>query len=123
MLAPEIDVASAPVPTAWPSVRQAMDDPAVGTAVVMATRARGVLDVRQAHVQTYLRGTGPDDPARVMRLDLGAAPGDSGGAVIDGSGRLVGIVYAAQHVTQQALVIPASELSAALGADGSLANC
>jgi S1-C subfamily serine protease len=123
LVAPGIDVASAPVPTSWDSVRQAATDPVVGADVVVATRARGVLDVRQARVQTYLRGTGPDDPARVMRLDVGAVPGDSGGAVIDAQGRLVGIVYASQHITDQALVIPASELSTALAADGALATC
>jgi S1-C subfamily serine protease len=58
-----------------------------------------------------------------MRLDVGAVPGDSGGAVIDAQGRLVGIVYASQHITDQALVIPASELSTALAADGALATC
>jgi S1-C subfamily serine protease len=123
LVAPGIDVASAPVPATWPSVRQATADPAVGAGVVVATRARGVLVVRTAHVQTYLRGTGPGDPTRVMRLDVGASPGDSGGAVLDPAGRLVGIVYASQHVTAQALVIPTSEVSAALSADGSLATC
>jgi putative serine protease PepD len=123
LVAPGIDVASAPVPTSWAAVREASADPAVGAPVVVATRARGELRVRQAEVQTYLRGTGPDDPARVMRLDVGAAPGDSGGAVIDSSGHLVGIVYASQHVTDQALVIPTSEVSAALAADGSSATC
>lgn len=123
LVAPGIDVASAPVPTSWPAVGQANGDPAVGDPVVMATRARGALVVRQARVQTYLRGTGPNDPAKVMRLDVGAAPGDSGGAVIDARGRLVGIVYESQYATNQALVIPISEVSAALGADGSLAQC
>jgi S1-C subfamily serine protease len=123
LVAPGIDVASAPVPTDWPSVREATADPTVGAGVVVATRARGVLVVRPARVQTYLRGTGPGDPARVMRLDVGASPGDSGGAVLDAHGRLVGIVYASQLMTDQALVIPTSEVSAALSGDGSLAAC
>jgi S1-C subfamily serine protease len=45
-----------------------------------------------------------------MRLDVRADPGDSGGPVVDATGRLVGIVYATERVTQLALVIPVSVL-------------
>ncbi len=123
LVAPGFDVASAPVPTSWPTVAEASTDPATGAPVVVATRARGDLQIRAAHVDGYVNGTGPDDPAKVMRLDVTVAPGDSGGPVLDSHGRLVGIVYAEEHGDDRGLVIPVSELSSALALDGSIATC
>jgi S1-C subfamily serine protease len=123
MTASPVDVASAPLPDGWPSVREAGADPAVGSTVVVATRARGRLRLRVARVQDYVAGVEPSDPSRVMRLDLGAEPGDSGGPVVDEHGRLVGIVYLRERISGRALVVPVRELDAALGGDAVAGRC
>lgn len=58
-----------------------------------------------------------------MRLDVRADPGDSGGPVVDATGRLVGIVYATERVTQMALVIPTSALRRVLAGDLAPRRC
>ena len=117
------DVASVGVPASWPQLREASADAAVGDEVVVAGRSSGSTVVRHARVEAILHGRGPDDPAQVVRLDVGVAPGDSGGPVVNASGRLVGIVYAAELRTHLALVIPRSELAASLARDGSVNRC
>lgn len=120
----EVDVASGPVPRGWEAVSRAGADPEVGTPVVLASRARGLLRVRGARVDAYLRGTGPDDPPLAMRLDVAVSPGESGGPVLDATdGRLLGVVYASEHVSGLALVIPATQLNAALGGDATAGTC
>ena len=120
----EADVASGPVPRGWEAVSRAGADPAVGTSVVLASRARGLLRVRGARVDAYLRGTGPDDPPLAMRLDVAVSPGESGGPVLDATdGRFLGIVYASEHVSGRALVIPVTQLSAALGGPSTVSGC
>lgn len=118
-----VDVASASLAAGWRGVSRRSDDPSVGESVVIGARPRGVLRVRRAKVEGYLRGTGPQDPDRVMRLDVTVAAGDSGGPVLDRDGRLVGIVYAAEHGSGRALVIPASRLTEALGAPATPGRC
>ncbi len=116
------DVATAPL-RAGASVVRRQDDPAVGAAVVVAGASGGAVRVRDARVSAYVRGTGAGDPPVAMRLDVRVAPGDSGGAVLDRKGRLVGLVYAAEHGSGRALAIPASVLSAALAGDVAAGNC
>ena len=116
-------VASVGVPGSWPQLTDASADPSVGDEVVVAGRSSGSTVVRHTRVQSYLSGRGPADPARVVRLDVVVAPGDSGGPVVDRRGRLVGIVYASELRTHRALVIPRSELAAALAADGAVNSC
>ena len=79
------DVASVGVPASWPQLREASADAAVGDEVVVAGRSSGSTVVRHARVEAILHGRGPDDPAQVVRLDVGVAPGDSGGPVVDAS--------------------------------------
>jgi S1-C subfamily serine protease len=112
--AAEVDVATVDVPESWARVPEADEDPAPGTTVVVGTRPGGELRVREARVQGYVHGVESTDPALVMRLDIGAEPGDSGGPVVDTEGRLVGIVYLRERITGRALVIPVSELRDAL---------
>ena len=95
----------------------------LGTSVLVGTRPGGELQVREARVQGYVSGVEDTDPTMVMRLDIGAEPGDSGGPVVDGDGRLVGIVYLRERVTGRALVIPISELRAALAGTATVGNC
>ena len=51
-----------------------------------------------------------------MRIDYPARPGMSGGPVLDGAGRLAGIVFGVQSPTDYSVVIPASLLRSALAA-------
>jgi len=88
-------------------------DPPVGAAVRVAGRAGGRTVVRSSVVEAYVMGTGPGDPARVMRLDIAVGPGDSGGPVVDAIGRVVGLVYASEWRDHRALVIPVSQIAAA----------
>ena len=69
--------------------------------------------MRGGRVADYVIGAGAGDPARVMRLDLTVAPGDSGGAVVDAIGRVVGLVYASEVRDHRALVIPVSQIARA----------
>ena len=71
----------------------------------------------------YVEGVESTDPRLVMRLDVGAEPGDSGGPVVDADGRLVGIVYLRERITGRALVIPISEIRAALGGGATAGRC
>lgn len=116
------DVATAPL-RAGASVVRRQDDPAVGTALVVAGASGGQVRVRDARVAAYVRGTGAGDPPVAMRLDVRVAAGDSGGAVLDRKGRLVGLVYAAEHGSGRALVIPASVLNAALAGSVAVGTC
>lgn len=88
-------------------------DPPVGAPVRVAGRAGGRTSIRLARVADYVGGVGPSDPTLVMRLDVTAAPGDSGGAVVDATGRVVGLVYSSQWRDRRALVIPISQIRAA----------
>jgi S1-C subfamily serine protease len=121
--AASLDVASVDVPESWRRIPEADADPRPGTAVVVGTRPGGDLRVREARVIGYVEGVESTDPPLVMRLDVGAEPGDSGGPVVDGSGRLVGIVYLRERITGRALVIPVSGVRAALGGAITAGRC
>ncbi len=54
-------------------------------------------------------GVGPGDPPVAWSLAADAPEGMSGGAVVDRRGALVGVVYASEHHTGRALVIPAAD--------------
>jgi S1-C subfamily serine protease len=109
LVAPAIDVATVSS-DGGRALPEAEVDPTPGEEVRVAGRSTGSTRVRVARVQGYRSGRDPGDPPTVMRLDVRADPGDSGGPVVDATGRLVGIVYATERVTQLALVIPVSVL-------------
>lgn len=73
------------------------------------------LVVAPAHVRDYVSGRDMGQRARVMRVDVAVRPGMSGGAVLDQTGRLAGLVFAVDHVTNDGLVIPVSVVRDALG--------
>lgn len=94
-------------------------DPTGGEAVTVVGYPRG-----EALAKASGAVTGPaDDPlhtaaAQVLRLEAPVAPGSSGSAVVDGSGAVVGVVYAGATTGEDAYAVPVSTLRAALAADG-----
>ena len=76
----------------------------------------GRLQVLPARVVDYLGGRTLGHPGPVMRLDVTARQGMSGGAVLDQAGRLAGIVFGVEGVTNDSLVVPASALRRVLAA-------
>jgi S1-C subfamily serine protease len=68
------------------------------------------LVVASASVVDYVDGAQMGQTGRVMRLNVTATPGMSGGPVLDQAGRLAGLVFAVQHPTNDTLAIPASLL-------------
>lgn len=122
LVAPRTDVATLSS-DGGRALPEAQSDPTPGDEVRVAGRSTGTTRVRVARVQGYRSGRDPGDPPTVMRLDVRADPGDSGGPVVDASGRLVGIVYATERVTQMALVIPVSVLRLVLADDLAPRRC
>lgn len=116
LVAPGTDLATVAV-EGDRALPEADADPVPGDEVRVAGRSTGSTRVRTARVQGYRSGRDPTDPPAVMRLDVRADPGDSGGPVVDASGRLVGIVYATERVTQMALAIPISAIRDLLAGD------
>jgi len=94
----------------------ARDDPRPGEAVWVSGYAheRGPnslqdgLVVAPAHVVAYEPGREVGQRDRVMRVDIPVRPGMSGGAVLDETGHLAGLVFAEQGATNSGLVIPVS---------------
>lgn len=112
-LANGLDWAVIRVPEAADGLTVAPVDPPVGAAVRVAGRAGGRTVVRGGTVADYVIGSGAGDPGLVMRLDVTVVPGDSGGAVVDAIGRIVGLVYASELRDHRALVIPVSQIARA----------
>ena len=54
----------------------------------------------------------------MLQLEAPVAPGSSGSAVVDGSGSVVGVVYAGTTTGEDAYAVPVSTLRAALAAQG-----
>jgi hypothetical protein len=107
-----------------PALALAGGDPVPGTVVRVAgypsvptgQRQPG-FTVIQTSVVDYVPGTAVGQPWPVMRLASPVRPGMSGGPVLDGSGRLAGIVFGNELPTGEALAVPASELRRLLGAN------
>lgn len=64
--------------------------------------------VESGRVIEYARLREPMAASPVMRLSASIAPGNSGGAVIDRSGHLVGVIFGVETETGYGLAIPAS---------------
>jgi len=105
-----------------PALPLATQDPRPGEPVWVSGYAhqRGAdslpdgLVVASAHVVSYVSGRDMGQRARVMRVDVPVRPGMSGGAVLDQTGRLAGLVFAEEGAANTGLVIPGSVLRAAL---------
>ena len=68
------------------------------------------LVVDAAQVVDYVDGAPMGQPGQVMRLNVAASPGMSGGPVLDEAGRLAGLVFAVQSPTGDTLAVPVSVL-------------
>jgi S1-C subfamily serine protease len=75
------------------------------------------LEVDGLRVVDYVGGAPVGEPWPVMRLSGSAAPGMSGGPVLDATGRLVGMVVGNEVPGGDALVVPVDDLSALLTAN------
>ena len=51
-----------------------------------------------------------DDSVAVLRINARVEHGNSGGPLLDASGRIVGVVYAIERATDYGLAIPVSSL-------------
>lgn len=94
----------------------APEDPRPGTQVTLAgfqADTEGI-DIRQAHVVDYADGAPRDQPVPVMRLDVQIGPGMSGGPVVDGGGRLIGIIFGRESPSDYAVALPVSAVRALL---------
>jgi S1-C subfamily serine protease len=77
--------------------------------------------VKRGEVVEYARLSSPDDASPVIRLAVDIAPGNSGGAVVDRTGALAGIVFGVETETDYGLAIPASAIEDLLDDGGTAA--
>jgi len=105
------------------SVPLATADPDAGEAVTVVGYPRGEALARAAGAVTGL----VDDPlgassASALQVEAQVAPGSSGSAVVDGSGAVVGVVYAGATTGEHAYAVPVSVLREVLDASTSAAS-
>lgn len=119
-LAVSDDLALVKVSLRLPAVaRLAPDDPAEDTSVLVVGYPNGGEQrVERGDVVEYARLREPSDASAVMRLTADIVPGNSGGAVVDRRGDLVGVVFGVETETGYGLAIPASAVQALLAAGG-----
>jgi S1-C subfamily serine protease len=116
------DLALVKVSLRLPAVsRLAASDPDDGAKVLVVGYPNGgEQTVERGEVVEYARLRVPKDASPVMRMTAHIVPGNSGGAVVDRRGDLVGIVFGVETETGYGLAIPASAVRALL-ADGGTA--
>jgi S1-C subfamily serine protease len=87
-------------------------DVRAGAPVVVAgyPPASNGLVIGSAKVIDYVNGVPRGQPTTVMRLDIRAHPGMSGGPVLDESGHLAGLLFGSETPSDYGLAIPASAL-------------
>jgi S1-C subfamily serine protease len=86
-------------------------DAPVGAEVVMVGRGDGQRRWQRGRVHLYTTGGPYGATGTVMLIDPAASFGYSGGPVLDGDGRVVGILRAMDLSTGLAIAIPVSDLS------------
>jgi S1-C subfamily serine protease len=91
--------------------RLAAADPQAGARVsVVGFPKGGPLRQRQGTIVDQVDGDQLDDTGAVLRIDARVEHGNSGGPLLDASGRVAGVVYAIQTATGYGLAIPVSSL-------------
>lgn len=109
-----------------PAQAEAVGSPTLGVAVPPPIGQRlvlagypggGHLEVGQGTVQTTVPGAAYGFDADVVLVNGGAAPGMSGGPVLDEFGSLIGIVAAVDYTTGLVVAVSSSELLALLSSD------
>lgn len=114
------DLALVKVSLRLPAVAHlAVADPDAGAAVVVVGYPDGGEQaVERGEVVEYARLRKPEDASPVIRITADIVPGNSGGAVVDHRGELVGIVFGVETETGYGLAIPASAVRALLTEGG-----
>lgn len=77
--------------------------------------------VERGEVVEYARLRSPADASPVIRMAVDIAPGNSGGAVVDRTGALAGVVFGVETGTDYGLAIPASAVADLLDDGGTAA--
>ncbi len=116
------DLALVRVSIRLPAVaRPAAADPAEGADVLIVGYPNGrEQTVQRGTVVEYARLRTPADASPVMRLSAEIVPGNSGGAVVDRTGALVGVVFGVETETGYGLAVPASAVDDLRPGDGAL---
>ncbi|MBW3604075.1 MAG: serine protease [Actinobacteria bacterium] len=104
------DLALVRVSIRLPTVARLADaDPADGEKVIIVGYPNGgEQTITRGSVVEYARLRSPADASPVMRMSASIVPGNSGGAVLDRTGALAGIVFGVETETGYGLAIPAS---------------
>lgn len=113
------DLALAEVSVRLPTVARLADPDAAARAEVLVVGypEGGRQTITRGKVVEYARLRAPVDASPVMRMSADIAPGNSGGAVVDRAGALVGVVFGIETETGYGLAVPASAITALI-ADG-----
>lgn len=114
------DLALVRVSVRLPAVARLADrDPRDGADVLVAGFPHGGRQtVGRGRVVEYAQLRSPADASPVMRLTAPVVPGNSGGAVVDERGDLVGVVFGVETGTGYGLAIPASAVDELLSGGG-----
>jgi S1-C subfamily serine protease len=94
-----------------PAMPVADDDPSPGENVTAVGYPLGSeLAFADGQVVDYRPGEPYGEDGLVLRVSSQLRPGNSGGPLVDGDGRLVGVVFAVEPATDLGLAIPVSEI-------------
>ena len=88
--------------------------PIVGSAVMVAGFPSGGFQARTGHIERVERRHGYGGTVDMLIIDIEAIPGISGGVVVDGDGRAVGLVAARDPETGDTVAYPLDTLSGAV---------
>ena len=109
------------VPAGTTKASAASSNPARGTPVWAAGYPEGgQLSVLPGTVIGYINGASIGASGRVMEITNHIEPGNSGSALLDGAGEVVGVVFAKEIKTGDGLAIPVSELQQFLSQPGTV---
>jgi S1-C subfamily serine protease len=99
------------VPTGATTATPANSNPAPGTPVWAAGYPEGgQLSVLPGDVIAYIAGASIGASGRIMEITNRVQPGNSGSALLDRAGQVVGVVFAREVRSGDGLAIPVSDL-------------